>query len=83
MKKAVELLSTDSDCIIGISVFCPVDVMISDPDGDLLVSTTGGEGMIHESAEEKALFSFYGDKKKIFITGEENLDIALVGTGGE
>lgn len=80
-KKAGELFSTDNDSIFSISVFCPVDVMISDPDGNLLVSTTGGEGMIYERAEEKAFISFYGDKKRIFIIGEESLDIVLVGTG--
>lgn len=78
---AGEFLPTGDDSIISIGVFCPVDVMISDSDGNLLVSTTGSEGMIYESAEEKVLLSFFGDKKRIFVIGEERLDIVLVGTG--
>lgn len=78
---AGELLPTDNDSIFSIGIFCPVDVMISDSEGNLLVSTTGSEGMIYESAEEKAFLSFYDDKKRIFIIGEESLDIVLVGTG--
>lgn len=81
LEETRELLEIDDSSIIGISVFCPVDVMISDKDGNPIVSTTGSEGKIYEGGEEKAFLSFYGDKKKIFIIDEEEFDITLVGTG--
>lgn len=81
LEKAGELFQIDDSSMISISIFCPVDVLISDTDGNPLVSTAGSEGKIYEGAEEKAFLSFYGDKKKIFITDEEDFDITLVGTG--
>jgi len=76
-----KVIQTGETEILEISVYCPVDVLIMDQEGNQVVSITGEQGTISEDAGNKAMISFCNDKKKIFIKNTQGVNIQLMGTG--
>lgn len=64
-----------------IKVFCPVDVVITDENGNQVASVINGEVVYSDSSFEKFILVFTdGDKKVVYINGDVNFNIDLIGT---
>ena len=61
-------------------VFCPVDVTLTDENGELIASVINGEITYSTDYEREIVILIEGDKKIIYINGDVNYDVNLVGT---
>ncbi len=63
-----------------IEVFCPVDVMINDVNGMPLASVIDGQVNYYDSTFGDVVILTDGDKKVIYINGDRNFNVELIGT---
>ncbi len=66
--------------LIGIQ--CPVDVNITDQNGNMVASVTGGEKNYYGFSFGEIMIFTDGDKKAVFVQGDEPLEIHLTATDG-
>lgn len=71
-----------SEFIIGwvVKTFCPVDLIITDQDGNKIASVIDGELNYYDSKVGDVIVFTDGDKKVIYINGDKNFNVNLVGT---
>ncbi|MBO5316375.1 MAG: hypothetical protein J6B48_08105 [Clostridia bacterium] len=62
-----------------VKVFCPVDVIITDEEGNNVASVINGEVNYYDSEFGQVIISTDGDKKFIYINDENNYNINLIG----
>lgn len=77
----------DKDADIGNSfigwvtkIMCPVDVIITDKDGNEIASVINGEVNYYDSTFGEVIILTDGDKKVIYINGDKDFDVKLIGT---
>lgn len=61
-------------------IFCPVDVIVKDTDGNCIASVIGGEVNYYDSNFGDVIIFTDGDKKAIFVSGDKDFNIELIGT---
>lgn len=75
-----------SDTFLGIAgwiskIFCPVDVIVTDENGNQVVSVINGETTYYDSSFKDRILVFTdGDKKVIYINDETNFNVDLIAT---
>lgn len=61
-------------------ILCPVDVIVTDTDGSRIASVIDGEVNYYDSNFGDVIILTDGDKKVIFVSGDRDFNIELVGT---
>lgn len=61
-------------------ILCPVDVIVKDTDGNKIASVIDGEVNYYDSNFGDVIILTDGDKKVIFVSGDRDFNIELVGT---
>ena len=61
-------------------ILCPVDVIVKDADGNCIASVIGGEVNYYDSNFGDVIIFTDGDKKAIFVSGDKDFNIELIGT---
>ena len=61
-------------------IFCPVDVIVKDADGNKIASVIGGEVNYYDSSFGDVIILTDGDKKIIFVSGDNDFNVELIGT---
>ena len=61
-------------------ILCPVDVLITDVDGNNIASVIKGEINYYDSNIGDVIILTDGDKKVIYIDGEKDFNVNLIGT---
>lgn len=61
-------------------ILCPVDVIVKDADGNKIASVIGGEVNYYDSNFGDVIILTDGDKKVIYVSGDKDFNIELVGT---
>lgn len=61
-------------------IFCPVDVIITDTEGNNIASVINGEVNYYDSSFDDVIILTDGDKKVIYINGDRNFNVNLIGT---
>ena len=61
-------------------IFCPVDVIVKDADGNIIASVIGGEVNYYDSSFGDVIILTDGDKKIIFVSGDNDFNVELIGT---
>ncbi len=62
------------------NIRCPVDVNITDQNGNTIASVIGGEANYYGSSFGEVMIFTDGDKKAVFVQGDEPLEIHLTAT---
>lgn len=60
-------------------VFCPVDVAITDENGNMIASVINGEINYYDSQVGNVIIFTDGDKKIIYTNGDKNFNVILIG----
>lgn len=63
-----------------VKVFCPVDVVITDPNEKIIASVVDGEVGYYEEHEREILIFTDGDRKVIYLRGAPDFLVNLIGT---
>lgn len=61
-------------------ILCPVDVIVKDADGNKIASVIGGEVNYYDSSFGDVIILTDGDKKIIFVSGDNDFNVELIGT---
>lgn len=61
-------------------IMCPVDVIITDKDGNEIASVINGEVNYYDSTFGEVIILTDGDKKVIYINGDKDFNVKLIGT---
>ena len=61
-------------------ILCPVDVKVTDTQGNLIASVIGGEVNYYDSVFGDVIIFTDGDKKVIYIDGDKDYNVNLIGT---
>ena len=59
---------------------CPVDVIVTDTDGNRIASVIGGEVNYYDSNFGDVIILTDGDEKAIYVSGDKDFNIDLIGT---
>ena len=75
-------ISSAANTITGwiTNIFCPVDVAIADVNGNVIASVINGEVNYHDNVFGDVIIFTDGDKKEIYINGDRDFNVNLVGT---
>jgi len=74
--------SDSARTILGLitKIFCPVDAIVLDKDGNQIASVINGEVSYYDNSFGEVIIFTDGDKKIIYIADESKFDVKLIGT---